>query len=84
MKARLLIAAVVLSSSFSVAAAADLEEGFRNPPDTARLWVYWTCQDGHYSIEGATADLESMKKAGIVVVLRMDCRVGCITYGGTP
>jgi hypothetical protein len=45
--------------------------------------VYWTNQDGHYSIEGATADLESLKRAGVGGVLRMDCNVP-IPYGGTP
>jgi len=67
---------MILAAAVAVATAAEPEESFRNPPDTARLWVYWTCQDGHYSIEGATADLEAMKKAGIGGVLRMDCSVG--------
>lgn len=63
--------------------ASSLEQSFKTPPDTARLWLYWTNQDGHYSIEGTTADLESMKKVGIGGVLRMDCKVP-IPYGGTP
>jgi len=84
MKIRLLIVAVIFGISLSAATAAPLEEEFRSPPDTARLWVYWTCQDGHYSIEGTTADLESMKKAGIGGVLRMDCNVHGVPYGGTP
>ncbi len=78
-----LIITSILGASLSIATAAELEESFRNPPDAARPWVYWTCQDGHYSIEGATADLEAMKKAGIGGVLRMDCSVG-IPFGGTP
>jgi hypothetical protein len=84
MKTRHLLTAIIFAASVSVAAAAELEESFRNPPDAARLWVYWTCQDGHYSIEGATADLEAMQKAGIGGVLRMDCSVGGIPFGGTP
>ena len=71
-----LLIAVMSAISLSVANAATLEEAFLNPP--------WTCQDGHYSIEGTTADLESMKKAGIGGVLRMDCNVGGIPFGGTP
>jgi len=63
--------------------ASSLEQSFKNPPNTARLWLYWTNQDGHYSIEGTTADLESMKKVGIGGVLHMDCSVP-IPYGGTP
>ena len=84
MKIRLLIKVIIFAASLSAATAAELEEEFSSPPDTARLWVYWTCQDGHYSMEGTTADLESMKKAGIGGVLRMDCNVGGIPFGGTP
>ena len=77
-------AAFLLVAAFATSASgAGLEDGFRNPPDEARLWVYWTCQDGHYSIEGATEDLEAMKRAGIGGVLRMDCNVN-IPFGGTP
>ncbi len=84
MKISQLIITIVFGASVSIASAAELEESFRNPPDAARPWVYWTCQDGHYSIEGTTADLEAMKKAGIGGVLRMDCSVGGIGFGGTP
>lgn len=79
-----LLAAVILGVAVGIAAAGELEKSFRNPPDAARPWVYWTCQDGHYSLEGATADLEAMKNAGIGGVIRMDCNVGGIAYGGTP
>ena len=79
-----IITLLVLFAAFSSVFAADLEDSFRNPPDTARLWVYWTCQDGHYSIAGTTADLEAMKKVGIGGVLRMDCSVPRIPFGGTP
>lgn len=77
------ILSIIFGASLSASSAAGLEEEFRNPPNTARLWVYWTFQDGHYSIEGTTADLESMKNVGIGGVLRMDCKVP-IPYGGTP
>jgi hypothetical protein len=70
-------------ATLNVANGATLEEEFRSPPNSARLWVYWTCQDGHYSLEGTTADLESMKKVGIGGVLRMDCDVG-VPFGGIP
>ena len=83
-KARHLMVIFLFGASLSVVTAAELEEQFKNPPDTARLWLYWTCQDGHYSIEGTTADLEAMKKAGVGGVLRMDCSVGGIPFGGTP
>ena len=43
----------------------DLEPGFRNPPDSARPWVYWFVMDGNLSREGITADFEAMQRAGI-------------------
>jgi hypothetical protein len=42
-----------------------LEQGFRNPPDSAkpRTWWHWT--GGNITKEGITKDLEWMKRAGI-------------------
>lgn len=82
MRSRLLSVAVIIGGLLGVAGGATLEDEFRDPPDTARLWVYWT-QNGHYPVESATADLEAMKKAGIGGVLRMDCSVGQVP-GGSP
>ena len=84
MKISRLFIAVVLGTVISAATAAELEKSFQAPPDAARPWVYWTCQDGHYSNEGVTADFEAMAKAGIGGVVRMDCHVGPIPFGGTP
>jgi len=82
MRSTFLPIALVFGILISVVQSATLEEEFSNPPDTARLWVYWT-QNGHYSVESATADLEAMKKVGIGGVLRMDCSVGQVP-GGSP
>jgi len=82
MRSRLLPIALIFGTLLGVANGATLEDEFRNPPDSARPWVYWT-QSGHYSLETATADLEAMKKAGIGGVLRMDCSVGQVP-GGSP
>jgi len=79
-----LLIAVLLGAVVGIATAAEPEGSFRDPPDTARPWVYWTCQDGHYSVEGVTADFEAMANAGIGGVIRMDCNVGGIPFGGTP
>ncbi len=49
-----------------------LEQGFRNPPDAARTWVYWFWINGNISKEGITADLEAMKEVGIGGVLWME------------
>ena len=56
--------------------AAELEEGFRQPPDAARPWVYWFWMDGNLSREGITADLEAMSKAGIGGMIIMEVDVG--------
>ena len=57
MNIRLLLTVIIFGTSLVIASAGELEEEFSSPPNTARLWVYWTCQDGHYSIKGTTADL---------------------------
>ncbi len=53
-----------------------LKGGFKNPPDSARPGVYWYFMDGNLSREGITADLESMKEAGIGNVLFLEVNVG--------
>ena len=53
-----------------------LDRGFRSPPDSVRPWVYWVWMDGNLTREGITADLESMKKAGIGGVMIMEVNVG--------
>ena len=49
---------------------------FVNPPDTANPGVYWYFMDGNMSREGITADLESMKHAGIGSVLVLEVNIG--------
>jgi hypothetical protein len=55
---------------------ASLEEGFKNPPSSARAGVYWYFMDGNFSREGVTKDLEAMKEAGIGHVLFLEVNVG--------
>lgn len=50
----------------------NLRESFRNPPDTAKPWVFWFWMNGNISREGITKDLESMKRVGIGGVLWME------------
>ena len=57
-------------------AFSELKKGFLNPPDSARPGVYWFIMDGNISKQGITADLESMKAAGIGSVLFMEVNVG--------
>jgi hypothetical protein len=53
-----------------------LRQGFINPPDSARPGVYWYFMDGNLDREAMTADLESMKEAGIGYVLFLEVNVG--------
>jgi hypothetical protein len=53
-----------------------LEKGFRQPPESARPWVYWFIMDGNLTREGITADFEALKKAGIGGVIMMEVDVG--------
>ena len=53
-----------------------LKQGFISPPDSARPGVYWYFMDGNLDRDAMTADLESMKKAGIGYVLFLEVNVG--------
>lgn len=53
-----------------------LKAGFLNPPASARPGVYWYFMDGNLSEQGMTADLESMKQAGIGNVIFLEVNVG--------
>jgi hypothetical protein len=54
--------------------AGDLEKNFVNPPDSARPGVYWYFMNGNLNGQEMTADLESMKAAGLgnLVFLEVD------------
>ncbi len=42
-----------------------IEQAFKNPPQSAKPWVFWYWLYGAVSKEGITADLEAMKEVGI-------------------
>ena len=46
-------------------AAADLEEGFVEPPDAAKPRTYWWWLNGLVDREGITRDLEEMARVGV-------------------
>ncbi len=56
--------------------AATLDESFRTPPDSARIWVYWFWLNSNITRVGITADLEAMKRAGVGGVLIMEVNQG--------
>lgn len=65
----LLATSIILNFSISLSAqesaSTSLEEGFKNPPESAkpRTWWHWT--NSNITMEGITKDLEWMKRAGI-------------------
>ncbi|MCC6698481.1 MAG: glycoside hydrolase family 2 [Candidatus Hydrogenedentes bacterium] len=56
---------LALMLSATMAAAADLEKDFANPPDATKPRCYWYWMDGHITKEGITKDLEAMRQVGI-------------------
>ena len=60
----------------AVGRSSDLERNFRNPPESARPWVYWFIMDGNLTREGITADFEALKRAGIGGLDRLHPWVG--------
>jgi hypothetical protein len=57
-------------------AAGALAAGFAHPPAAARPWVYWMWMDGNLDRDGITADLESLRAAGIGGVVICEVNVG--------
>jgi hypothetical protein len=53
-----------------------LVQGFVQPPDSARPWVYWFWLNGNITREGIMADLEAMRRVGIGGVLIMEVDQG--------
>ncbi|GAA5481982.1 glycosyl hydrolase [Haloferula sargassicola] len=45
---------------------------FKNPPETARPWVYWFWNNGNVTEKGIRADLAAMKRVGIGGAIIMD------------
>jgi hypothetical protein len=62
---RILNAVGLLALGSGLLAAGDLEKNFVNPPDSAKPGVYWYFMNGNLNGKEMTADLESMKAAGL-------------------
>jgi hypothetical protein len=56
--------------------AADLENSFLNPSNTARPGNIWFWMNGHVTKEGITMDLEAMARVGIGAVFNFDAGTG--------
>ncbi len=68
--------ALVTCAALCGASGPDLSSGFKNPPTSARPWVYWFWLNGNITKQGITADLEAMKRVGIGGVLIMEVDQG--------
>ncbi|MGD1156922.1 MAG: glycosyl hydrolase [Terriglobia bacterium] len=60
------------SSVLGQAPADPLERGFKDPPDSAKPRAWWHWLNGNVTKEGITADLEWMKRVGIVGMQMFD------------
>lgn len=75
-----LVAAASAVMSFPLLAGS-LEEGFLDPPMSARPQTWWHWMNGNVSKEGITADLEAMKEIGLGGATLFDA--GCGVPGGS-
>jgi len=74
---RVLLALVAVAALASAQARADaLEQGFANPPDSARPRTWWHWTGGNVTKEGITKDLEWMKRVGIAGAQLADVSFG--------
>jgi len=58
-----------------------LEEGFRTPPDSVQIGVYWYWINNNISKDGVVKDLEAMKKVGINRAFIGNQSTGNFPYG---
>lgn len=56
---------LALCLTTAICIADSLEEGFRNPPNSAKPHTWWHWINDNISKEGITADLEAMKRVGV-------------------
>jgi len=75
-RAGLSLALLLAGACATEPALDDLAAGFLEPPDSARPGVYWYFMDGNLDRGGMTADLESMREAGIGNLVFLEVNVG--------
>ena len=71
-----IMALVPCSLGIGLLAAGEMENNFINPPDSARPGVYWYFMDGNLNGKEMTADLESMKAAGLGNLVFLEVDIG--------
>lgn len=73
---RVLVILALGSSNLLAQSIDTIGSNFSHPPAAARPGVYWYFMDGNRNKAAMTADLESMKRAGIGNVLFLEVNVG--------
>ncbi len=73
---QLVIPVMARDPGAGVPVAGELEEKFVKPPDSARPGVYWYFMDGNLNGKEMTADLESMKNAGLGNLVFLEVDIG--------
>lgn len=70
------VLALMTGSTIGQASSDTLEQGFRQPPDSAKPRVWWHWLNGNVTKEGITADLEWMHRVGIGGMQMFDGSLG--------
>src|SRR5262249_17401714 len=61
----LMLISLTVSQTIIFAQSNNLNDGFQNPPNSARPRVWWHWMNGNVTKEGIQKDLEWMKRVGI-------------------
>ena len=69
---RISVLVICLIAGISPLFAQNLSDGFRNPPQDARIRVWWHWMDGNISKDGIKKDLEWMHRSGIGGIHQFD------------
>jgi len=72
------------SFTFAQTSDAELEQGFKNPPDSAKPQAWWHWMNGNVTKEGITADLEWMHRVGIGGMQMIDANLGTPQFFDKP
>jgi len=74
-RAALFAATMVIASPLSANGPASLEQGFQEPPHSARPRVWWHWMNGNVTIDGIEKDLDWMSRIGIGGVQNFDANL---------
>ncbi len=78
------IPALLAGQAAQTAETASLEQGFRQPPDSAKPYVWWHWMSGNVTEAGITADLEWMHRVGIGGMQMFDGDLGAPLFVDKP